>query len=68
MSVSLKNYEVSLRPVHTAKAMETQIFFHQEWATLDLMEVFAQSPAAKSTATHRVQFNPFFPLPLWQSV
>ena len=45
----------------TAPAME-------EWITLDLMEVFTWRPVANATSTHRVKYNPFFPLPLLQSV
>ena len=51
-----------------ATAMETQIFFHQEWVTLELMKVFTWRPAARAMAIHRVQYNPVFPLPLPQSV
>ena len=47
----------------TATATSTK-----EWATLDPMEVFTWRPAAKATSTHSVQYNPFFPLPLPQSV
>ena len=41
---------------------------YQECVTLDCMEVFTWRPAAMAIATHRVQHNPFFPLPLPQSV
>ena len=51
-----------------AKATETHIFFHQEWVTLDLMEVFTWRPMTKAMATHSAQYNPFFLLSLPQSV
>ena len=40
----------------------------EEWVTLVSMGVFTWRPAAKATSTHRVQYNPFFPLPLPHSV
>ena len=40
----------------------------EEWVAWDPMEVFTWRPVAVAMATHRVQYNPFFPLPLPQSV
>ena len=40
----------------------------EEWVTLVSVGVFTWRPAAKGTSTYRFQYNPFFPLPLSQSV
>ena len=57
--------KINYSPVHTDCDNDNG---NEEWVTLVSMGVFTWRPAAKATSTHRVQYNPFFPLPLPQSV